>query len=344
MENNQEKTTIREIAQRAGVSISTVSRTINKSGYVKKLTRQKVENAIATLNYQPDTHARSLKGISTHTVALIIPDILNVYYTNLAKVIEEELRIRGFTLLLGITNDQTEFFLDYLNKFVALDGDGIIYTPPPDTSTSSFVRALAQKQLPIVEVNRRREIDLFDGVEADNFGAVCMAINYLFQLNHKRIAFIVGSSTTTTGLRRLEGYRYCMNKAGIEMDSQLIKVGEFTRAYGEKATTELLRIDGKNRPTAIFPTSNRLLMGTMKILNENNLKVPEDISVIAMDDTEWLEFFTPSITTVDIAIDEMAKLAVELLADRMERKNILENPRTYSLSTTLKIRNSCRQL
>ena len=247
-------------------------------------------------------------------------------------------------MLLGITNDLTNLMLDYLGKFSEINVDGIIYVPPPSKESSPYVRSLALSGMPIVEINRRREKDLFDGVEADNFGAVLQALDHLYTLNHQKIAFIVGSNETTTGSQRLEGYKYFINKKGIELITGLIKVGEFSREFGEKATREILAITGPDKPTAIFPTSNRLLMGTMKVFKENKIQVPDDLSVIAMDDAEWLESFEPSITIVDVAIEQMAKLTVDLLLSRIENGKNLENPRTYSLSTTLKIRNSCKRI
>ncbi|HEY60707.1 MAG TPA: LacI family transcriptional regulator [Anaerolineae bacterium] len=340
----KKKLTIKEIAQRANVSVSTVSRVINNSGYVGKKARKSVESAIADLEYKPDSRARGLRGISPRIVALVIPDILNVYYTTLSEEIEKNLRQKGYTMMLGVTNDDSDLFLEYLNKFWDIQVDGLIYVPPPEEDSSPFVRGLISSGFPMVELNRRREVDLLDGVEADNFGAVCQAIEHLISLNHKKIAFIVGSQKTTTGKGRLEGYRCSLNKVGLEVHPELIKIGTFSRAYGEKATRELLEIEGSLKPTAIFSTSNRLLMGTMTVLGERGIRVPEDLSVIAFDDTEWLEFWSPAITTVDIAIDKMAELTVDLLRNRIENEDSSENPRTYTLSTVLKNRNSCKTI
>ena len=342
MEKN--RTTIKEIAEIAGVSITTVSRVINKSGYVNQGTREKVEKAIADLHFQPDIHARKMRGISTNIIALVIPDILNVYYTSLSKEIERELRQRGYTMVLGITQDESETFLECLEKFFEMHVDGIIYTPPPDDQSSPYIRSLIHKGIPIIELNRRRETDLFDGVEVDNFGAICQAMDYLFSLNHKKIGFIVGSKSTTTGLKRLEGYQYSMSQHGLEIDPQWVKIGQFTREHGERATRELLEINGTQAPSVIFATSNRLLTGTMSVIREKNIKIPDDLSVITMDDAEWLELFSPTITTVDVAIEEMAKLSVDLLMNRIENNNNSFNPRTYSLSTVLKVRDSCKLL
>lgn len=337
-------TTITDLAKAAGVSISTVSRVLNNKQYVSEATRNKVEAAIADLNFKPDQNARGLRGVPSNLVALVIPDILNVYYTTLAKEIEGQLQEKGYTMLLGITHDQSDLLQGYLEKFSKINLDGLIYVPPPDNATSPYVRSLAQMGMPILEINRRRERDLFFGVEPDNFGAVVQALEHLHDLGHHKIAFIVGSPQTTTGSQRLEGYRFFMNKYGFKSNPELVKVGDFSREYGEKATREILSLTGENYPTAIFATSNRLLMGTMSVLKQNSIQVPDDLSVIAMDDAEWLEEFSPSITTVDVAIDQMAALTVDLLISRIRADDKFESPRTYTLSTSLKERNSCKDI
>jgi len=344
MDKKPKRLTINDLAKQSGVSISTVSRVLNRRGNVSQETRARVEEAIAALNFQPDQNARKLRGISSKLVALIIPDILNVYYTSLSKEIENELKKQGYTMLLGITKDDPDQLKEYLYSFSNIGIDGIIYTPPPSDSASPFVRSLSQLGIPIIEINRRREKDLFDGVEVDNFGAVIQALEHLYSLGHRKISFIVGSQETTTGSQRLEGYQYFLNKKNLPYDPHIVKIGDFSREFGEKATRDLLSASGEVRPTAIFPTSNRLLMGAMCILRDFDVKVPEDFSVIAMDDAEWLEVFEPSITTVDVAIEEMASLTVNLLMSKISDNEKMENPRTYSLSTSLKVRNSCKAL
>jgi LacI family transcriptional regulator len=340
----RKRVTITNVANCAGVSVTTASRVINNKQYVSPETRQKVEAAIAKLNFKPDQNARVMRGMPSKLVALIIPDILNVYYTTLSKEIEKKLQEKGYTMLLGITHDQPELLRAYLEKISNINIDGLIYVPPPGPETSPFVRSLVTTGINIIEINRRREKDLFSGVEADNFGAVVQALEHLYSLGHRKIGFIVGSEQTSTGAQRLEGYHYFLSKYKISPIPELIKIGEFSREFGELATREILNITGKNQPTAIFPTSNRLLMGTMTVIKEAGINVPDDLSLIAMDDAEWLEAFSPSITTVDVAIEEMASLTVDLIIQQIDSEEKLEIARTYTLSTSLKIRNSCKHI
>jgi len=334
--------TIKDLARHANVSPATVSRVLNNSGYVSEETRRRIEKAIAELGYQPDARARSLRGKPSNLVALIIPDILNVFYTSVAKAIEENLKQHGYTMLLGVTGDSAVSYQEYLRSFWERRVDGIIYVPPASDGYSAHTRRLVAQGMPMVELNRRREVDLLDGVVADNFQGAYQATEYLINLGHERIALIVGSPEITTGKDRLNAFRRAMMDAGLEIDPALLKIGVFSKEYGIRATQELLEVSP--RPTAIFATSNRLLMGTMTVLVEHKIRVPDDISVVAFDDSEWLTFWQPPITTVDIAVEEMGMLAVQLLLRCIREGHPPEKPRTYALSTMLIERRSCKRV
>jgi DNA-binding LacI/PurR family transcriptional regulator len=335
--------TIKDLARYADVSPTTVSRVLNDSGYVSEETRLRVEQAITDLGYQPDARARGLRGKPSNLVALIIPDILNVFYTPLSRAIEQNLKEHGYTMLLGVTEESGDLYVQYLHSFWESRVDGIIYVPPAATGEySAYTRRLVAQGMPIVEVNRQREVDLLDGVVADNFRGAYQATEHLTNLGHERIALIVGSPEITTGKNRIAGFHRAMMDAGLEADPELVKIGVFSKGFGIQATQELL--DVSPRPTAIFATSNRLLMGAMTVLVDQKVRVPDEISVIAFDDSEWLSFWQPPITTVDIAIEEMAMLAVQLLLRWIREGHPPEKPRTYSLSTMLIERKSCKRV
>jgi LacI family transcriptional regulator len=334
--------TIRDLAAHANVSPATVSRVINNTGYVSGDTRTRVETAIKELGYRPDAHARGLRGMPSGLIGLVIPSILNVFYTALAQVIENRLRQLGYTMLLGVTKDDADLYINYLNHFEGLKVDGIICVPPPDGKCLDTIQDLVDHGMPMVEVNRRQECPVLDAVLADNFQGARLATQYLIDLGHQRIAFIVGSLETTTGKHRLDGFRWTMTDAGLEIDPALIKIGEFSKEYGIQAIEELLCVSP--RPTAIFTTSNRILMGAMTALAEHQVGVPDEISIVSFDDSEWLGFWRPPITAVDVAVDEMGTLAVELLMRWITSGQPPETPRTYSLSTTLIERQSCRSI
>lgn len=336
------RVTIKDVARHANLSPSTVSRALNRSGYVSEDAQRRVDEAIAKLGYQPNWMAQSLKGKPSRTIGLIIPDIFNVYYTALARAVSAALRTHNYALILCVSNEDPEIDLEYLKTLWEKRVDGIIYTHPARGHNSPFVRELAHGGMPIVELNRRREKDILDAVLADNIQGAYQMTEYLIGMGHRRIGLILGEPEVTTAKNRLIGYRRALEDAGIPVDPDLIRIGTFTREHGEKGTCDLLQL--ATPPSVIFAGSNRILTGALFALRQHKMHVPDEISAVAFDDAEWLNVWNPPITAVDIATDEMAQLAVDLLLRRISQPNREGKPVTYLLSTFLIERDSCREL
>jgi LacI family transcriptional regulator len=334
--------TIKDVARRAGLSPSTVSRALNKSGYVSADTQLRIEEAVAALGYQPNWMARGLRGKPSRLIGLIIPDISNTFYTAIAQAVSTTLRARNYEIVLCVNDEDPKIDLHYLQIMQQKRVDGILYTHPANGSNGPYLRQLSLGGLPIVELNRQREKDLLDAVLANNYQGAYLMTEYLIGRGHRRIGLILGETTVTTGRDRLEGYRSALRDAGLAVEPRYIATGSFTRGHGMRAACDLL--DLPEPPTVIFAGSNRILMGLLAVLHERNLRVPEDISVVVFDDSEWLSIWRPPITAVDIAVDEMAQLAAGLLLRRIENPAEARKPITYLLSTSLIERASCRRL
>jgi LacI family transcriptional regulator len=334
--------TIKDVAKRAGLSQSTVSRALNQSGYVSTDAQRRIDKAVNELGYKPNWLARGLKGQSSRLVGLIVPEISSLYDNLIIQSVSTMLHENDYGMILCINNEDAEADLGYLKVLEEKRVDGIIYTHPLHGNNSKFVRHLAQEGMPIIELNRRCEEDLLDGVLADNVQSAYQITNYLIGLGHRRIGLIMGQTDLTTGQNRLTGYRHALNDASIPIDQSLICIGSFTQEHGAAGMQELLQLP--IRPTAVLAGSNRILMGILKVLGEQNICIPSDMSVAAFNDTEWLSIWNPPITTVDIATEEMAKLSVELLLRRITSSAKETKPRTYLLSTSLIERGSCAML
>jgi DNA-binding LacI/PurR family transcriptional regulator len=252
------------------------------------------------------------------------------------------LHANNYGMILCINNEDAEVDLGYLKVLQEKRVDGIIYVHPLHGSNSAYVRQLAQQGMPIIELNRRCEEDILDGVLADNVQSATQITNYLIGLGHRRIGLIMGQTDLTTGQNRLTGYRYALSDAGTPIDPSLIRIGSFTQEHGEAGMHDLLQL--AERPSAVLAGSNRILMGILKVLGEQGIHIPNDMSVAAFNDTEWLSIWNPPITTVDIATEEMAKLSVDLLLRRISAASKENKPRTYLLSTSLIERGSCAEL
>ena len=333
--------TIKDVANRAGLSPATVSRALNRSGYVSEENTRRVQEAAAALGYQPNWMARGLHGKSSNLIGLIVPEVMSLYDNSVIQVIAKELHQHGYGLLLCLNNEDGELDRGYLRHLQEKQVAGIIYTHPLFGDNSTFVRELAE-QIPVIELNRRREKDTLDAVLADNIQGAYQITQYLLELGHRRIALIMGEDKLTTGQNRLNGYRLALNNAGLTVDPALICIGSFSRQHGEAATTALL--DSNAPPTAILAGSNRILMGVLSVLTARKVTIPEMISVAAFNDTEWLQIWDPPITTVDIAVEEMAHMAVALLLKRIAAPKTNLKPREYLLGTSLLIRASCKAI
>ncbi len=339
----KQEVTIVDVAMAAGLSPSTVSRVLNQKGYYSAENEQKVRHAVESLGYRPSWSARSLKGAPTRVVGLIIPDISNVFYTTLAGALLTRMRVLDYDMILCVNDENAQLDLNYLEMLQQKGVDGIFYTHPAHGNNSVHVRRLVAEGLPIVELNRQREKNFLDAVLPDNFRGVHQAVEYLASLGHRRIGFISGSAEITTGHERLLGYQSAVRLLGLDDDPALLKIGAFTRQHGEQATAELLALP--NRPTALIAGSNRISMGALMVMGQAAIRIPDDMSVIGYNDTEWLTAWNPPITAVDIAVDEMAQLAVDLLHRRVSGGNGGDSkPVTYHLSTSLIIRQSCRKI
>ena len=297
--------TIKDVARHTGLSPSTVSRVLNRSGYVSPNTLRRVEEAVAELGYRPNWLARGLKGKPSHLIGLIIPDISNTFYTAVSQALVEALRAKDYEAVLCVNNEDPCIDLHYLQILQQKRVDGILYAHPARGNNSAFVRELVAGGLPIVELNRQREADLLDSALADNRQGAYMMTRYLLRLGHRRIGLILGESDLTTGGNRLEGYRNALSETKLAGDPALVRMGSFSRAHGESATRALL--DLPQPPTVIFAGSNRILMGCLAVLAERNLTVPDDLSVVAFDNSEWLSIWRPPITAVDVAVERAGR-------------------------------------
>jgi LacI family transcriptional regulator len=334
--------TIKDIAKRANVSSATVSRHINENGYVSSDARRRIEAVIKELDYRPNWTARSLRRGRTHTIGLIIPSILNVYYTAVAASILEHFHKHGYHVMIQISDEDARKELELFRVLQDRKVDGIIYAPAANGDNSEHVRVLAEAGMPLLELNRQRLPDLLDAVLADNFRGGYIATEHLIRLGHRRIALISGGTHLTTARERLSGYRQALDDYGVRFEPDLVRAKHFSKSWGSQATEALL--GSCPWPTAIFAGSNRVLMGTMHTLAAHHVRVPDDISIVSFDDSDWLSFWQPPITTVDVAIDEMGAKAVDVMLKRIEEGVPATKPQAHRLAVSLIERRSCGQV
>ncbi|MGH3660888.1 MAG: LacI family DNA-binding transcriptional regulator [Micromonosporaceae bacterium] len=311
---------LKDVAERAGVSIKTVSNVVNGHPHVRQETRHKVEQAIEALRYQPNLSARSLRAARSGVIALAMPELDVPYFAELARHIVAAAERRGWTVLI----DQTEG--SRARERVVVAGirreliDGLIFSPLALTGADLAER---RDSTPMVLLGERIGGDsgdplVADHVMVDNIAAAHTATTHLAHLGRRRIAAI-GAQQVPAGVTarlRLRGYRRALQDAGLGVDPELIRPAPaYHRADGAQAMADLL--DLPEPPDAVFCFNDLLALGALRTLWQRGLRAPEDVALAGFDDIEDGRFSTPTLTTIQPDKRQIGELAVQLLAERM---------------------------
>lgn len=330
--------TLEDIAKRAGVSRSTVSRVINNHPHVRPEVRERVWKIIRELNYQPHAVARSLAKRQTSVIGLIIPQAVAVifadpFFPTVIRGISDACNSSGYYLMLALFSSSKEEAGLY-NRFIRsghLDGVIISSTVVDDP----LIPRLLEDKVPFVLIGRYPDDPRVNYVDADNVTGAQMAVDYLLRLGHRRIAMITGPLGYIAARDRYEGYKQALQKRGLIVDENLVVESDFSESGGYQAMKELLRWE----PTAVFAASDAMAMGAMKAIREAGLRIPDDVSVIGFDDHEFASYTTPPLTTVRQPIYRLGFTATTTLVEILEGK--VETPQHLVLPTELILRNTC---
>jgi len=303
--------TLRQVAGRAGVDASTVSRVLRADPAlaVRPETRERILTAARELNYRPNAAALSLKLRQTHTLGMLVPDITNPIFPGIFRGVEATAAAAGYRVILVNTDearDRESLFVDLLTE-KRVDGL-ILATALTDDKT---VAALREGGYPFVLVNRRMPGLNERYVSADDEAGARLATEHLIRLGHRRIAHISGPLFTDTGLRRLKAYRECLHNHGIPFESAYVVEGDFREPTGQAAMQHLLELP--QPPTAVFCANDLTAIGAMSALRQRGLRLPEDLSLVGFNDLPWTEHLQPPLTTVHVPLPEMGALACTML-------------------------------
>jgi LacI family transcriptional regulator len=327
--------TISDVAKRAGVSTMTVSRVINSSGYIAHETQERVEKAIAELGFVPNALARSLRFKQTKTIALVLTDITNPFFTTLARGVEDAASENGFTVMFTNTDESSDEEAENLNTLLQKQVDGVLLVPAGSSNES--VTYLQERSIPVVVLDRRVPDVKVDTVCSDSVPGAYQVTRHLIDLGHRSIAIISGPLHISTSADRAEGYRLAMQEAGLPIDVQWVQHGHFTQDSGYEMVKALLPL--QPRPTAVLAANNFIAIGAYAALRDAGLRIPEDISLVTFDDLPAKLMLEPFLTTVDQSAYEMGYQATKLLLTHLSGETPAE-PRVIVLPTRLIIRSS----
>lgn len=308
--------TIYDVAQRAGVAPTTVSRVINHSGYVGAETRQRVETAAQELGYSPNALARGLRLKKSSILGLVLTDITNPFWTTVARGVEDTASEAGFTVIFCNTDENPNRQGQYLHVLEQQQIDGLLLVPVQNASDQ--IRTLQKKQIPMVVLDRRIPGVHVDLVRCDSEGGAYDLTRLLLAQNHRRVALLTGPQSVSTSVDRIMGYRRALKEAGLAPDNEIIFSGVLTRESGCQLTQQALALHP--RPTALLAANNFIASGALQALQEAGLHTPEDMALAAFDRLPPTWNSAAFTAIADQPAYEMGQQATRLLLERVAGK------------------------
>lgn len=332
--------TIKDIAKRLNISLSTVSRALRNASDVNPDTKKAVMALSEELNYQPNKLALSLRQKQTHTIGVIVPN-LDYVLSLMVRGIDEVALEAGFTVMVCQSNES--FGREILNTRRLLESlvDGFIISVSSESKSFDHFKKIQERNLPVVVFDRVTPHLNAPSVRIDNEEGGFLATEHLIAQGYKRIAVLAGPENLGVSNSRLDGYLNALKKHKIKKDPELIVHCDFNQDYAYFATLELLAM--KKRPDAIFTISDRMAIGAMLAIKKKGLRMPEDIGLVGFNNEPVTSLVTPSISSVDMPSFELGKAAAKLFIETMHNKEQLVHEEKV-LKPKLIIRESSQKL
>ncbi|MEE1770834.1 LacI family DNA-binding transcriptional regulator [Streptomyces sp. JV185] len=324
---------IKDVAAEAGVSVATVSRVLNSHPSVSPDARRRVLAAVDVLGYRPNAVARSLRTDQTRTLGLVISDVLNPYFTELARFVEEEARALGYSVIIGNADERPELQDHHVRTLLDRRIDGLLVSPAD--GDSPLMADVARAGTPMVFVDRWMPGVDVPVVRADGRLAIRDLVAHLHALGRRRLAIIAGPAATTTGNERVEAFREALRAYGLVLPDAYIGQGDFQADSGRRVTERFLTLP--EPPEVVFAADNLMALGALDAIRAAGLRVPQDIGLAAFDDIPWFVHTAPPITAIAQPTGELGRAAVRALVDIVEGRS----PQSVTLPARLVVRRSC---
>ncbi len=334
-----QKVSIVDIANKTGLSTTTVSRVLSGKAEkyrISKKSQQKVKEVAKEMNYVPNHFAANLRTGKSNTIALIVPSLSNPFFANIASEINAEIRRFGYITIISDSDENTEIEKMELEQLRARNIEGLIIAPCGDQW--EHIQALYNEGLPVICFDRYFENLDIPYVSTDNYSGACIATKHLIDYGHTVISCIQGVRSSTPNRLRVQGFTETMKKAGLNEYS--VVGDDFTVQNGYLETKLLLQQN--NRPTAIFTLSNTNAMGCMKALKEENVRIPEDISLITFDEHPYLDYLATPLSCIAQPVSNISKIAVKFLFAKLNKRDF--KPSQVLLRPEIQIKESVRQI
>jgi LacI family transcriptional regulator len=333
--------TIEDVAIKACVSKSTVSRVLNNSAKISEQTVRRVLDAVQQLNYEPNNIARSLSKKKTHTIGVVLEDLLNTFFTEVVGGIETTLKKAGYSMFLTNTAYDYENEVKLTRMLMRNKVDGILITPVRQDSEA--IALLKERKVPFFVINCKCDHQDIDWIVSDNIQGGYIATKYLIDLGHRKLMHLRGVNIQSTN-DRFEGFRKAVLENGLKLsDMRVIGNAKFIQDGYDVMKKFIRKQNTGSFPTAVFAVNDVVAIGAIEALNEYGIRVPEDVSVIGYDDISIASLVRVPLTTVLQTKFKMGEIAAAQLIDKIERKE-KRITRQFLVRPELVIRKSCQRL
>lgn len=334
------KVSLKDVAKYLGVSTALVSYVINnkeKEARVSEKMAKKIRSAVVKLNYQPNQIAKSLKSGKTNTIGLIVADISNPFFSSIARIIEDEARKKGYVVIFGSSDESAEKSQDLLNVFQNRQVDAFIIAPAENTEKQ--IMALQETGMPVVLIDRYFPNIKVDSVHIDNFQAAYNAVEHLINNGSRKIAMMAYETNLPHIQERKRGYKAALKAHGIRFKKEWLKEASYQNIEKDVADKMNELLFPELKVDAFFFATNTLAVESLKIINQSGIKVPDDLAIIAFDESDAFDFFYSPLSYVSQSLEDMGKGALELVTARLK-----DNTRKYTnliIKEKLVLRKSC---
>ncbi len=335
------RATIKDVAVKAGVSTTAVSLVLNgKDGNISDKTKKQILDAVEKLNYRPNHIAMSMVTKTTQTIGLVLPDISNIYFSELSKLIEQACYENGYNVLYGNTHDMARRDIDYINIFLDRNVDAIIVilSNSIDEHLRDIKKIIMNSETPFIVVDRMLDIDECTTVVVNQQLGGYLATQHLLNLGHRSIGCITGPRNVYSSNERLNGYMAALTEANIPIQENLIYEGDFHRESGMEALPYLL---GRG-VTAIFAFNDMMALGVYKQAGYYNLSIPDNLSLVGYDDIFISDFLTPPLTSIEQPVKSLADEAVNQVLQAIQKKRGSKS--IWTFDPVLKVRGSTKAI
>jgi LacI family transcriptional regulator len=316
--------TIKDVAQAAQVSTASVSRVLSGHTRSSDAMRQRVLSAARELNFRPNAVARSLRTTGTRTVGLVVSDLLNPFFTELARAVEDTARGAGFSVIVGNADEDPTQQDHYVRILLERQVDGLIVVPTVETSP--LLREAAEQGHPLVLVDRPAADVNAPIVSADGSAAIEELVDHLVSTGRRDLAIVTGPDQAGTSRERLMAFRAALAKHGIALPKERFLHGDFRAASGHEALSTLLA--SRHVPDAVFVANGPMALGALQLLSEqrgpSSVRVPEDLALAVFDDMPWFTLLRPTLTAIEQPTARLGERAMQMLLDRIQGRDVVD--------------------